>query len=194
MVDLQSYMTESIRRIMGNAYRSVLGNPREARFVLRMQQAFHRSERRRRTLTETEGLQVPPFLIASIATACNLQCKGCYARKNGIAAETPTKPTLSPEQWGRIFAEAEKLGVNFCLAAGRGFFHIGPDGSAEPCPFSPYSDTNVARDGLRAALHSPLFTRLRDANTGSWQHTGGCTLYEHRDEVEQMLGIDKGNV
>ncbi|MBP5341789.1 MAG: radical SAM protein [Bacteroidales bacterium] len=366
MVDLQSYMTESIRRIMGNAYRSVLGNPREARFVLRMQQAFHRSERRRRTLTETEGLQVPPFLIASIATACNLQCKGCYARKNGIAAETPTKPTLSPEQWGRIFAEAEKLGVNFCLlaggepltrrdlleqaaavkdiifpvftngtmigatyteffrkhlnmvpvislegnaadtdtrrgegiyrrvmtamdtlhgekiffgtsitvttdnyrrvtsedylrelhdkgcrlvfyveyvpfdestrhlafgdqevaemeqlvdqarrrfddivflsfpgdeksldgclAAGRGFFHIGPDGSAEPCPFSPYSDTNVARDGLRAALHSPLFTRLRDANTGSWQHTGGCTLYEHRDEVEQMLGLDKGNV
>ena len=27
-----------------------------------------------------------------------------------------------------------------CLAAGRGFFHIGPDGSAEPCPFSPFSD------------------------------------------------------
>ncbi|MBQ1875654.1 MAG: radical SAM protein, partial [Selenomonas sp.] len=118
MIDLQSYMAESIRRIMGNAYRSVLGNPREARFVMRMQRAVHRSERRRRTLMEGEGLQVPPFLIASIATACNLQCKGCYARKNGIASERPTKPTLTAEQWGRIFAEAEGLGVNFCLLAG----------------------------------------------------------------------------
>ena len=359
MVDLPKYMAESIRRIMSNAYRSVLGNSREARFVMRMQRAVRRSERQRRTLLETEGLQVPPFLIASIATACNLQCKGCYARKNGIASEHPTKPTLSAEQWGQLFAEAAGLGVNFCLlaggepltrrdildkaadvkdivfpvftngtmigatytdffrrnlnmvpvislegdaadtdtrrgkgvyrrvmaamdtlhnehlffgtsitvttenyrrvtseeylrelhskgcrlvffveyvpfdestrhlafgdeevadmecrvelmrtllddvvflsfpgdekaldgcmAAGRGFFHIGPDGSAEPCPFSPYSDTNAARDGLRAALQSPLFRRLREANNGSWQHTGGCTLYKHRDEVEQML-------
>lgn len=363
MIDLQAYMAESIRRIMGNAYRSVLGNPREARFVMQMQRAVRRSERRRRTLMEDEGIQVPPFLIASIATACNLQCKGCYARKNGIATEQPTKPTLAADQWGSLFAEAEGLGVNFCLlaggepltrrdileqaaaakgiifpvftngtmigatyteffrkhlnmvpvislegdaadtdtrrgagiyrrvmaamdtlhseklffgtsitvttenyrrvtseeylrelhgkgcrlvfyveyvpfdestrhlafgddevaameerveqmrtlfddivflsfpgdekaldgcmAAGRGFFHIGPDGSAEPCPFSPYSDTNVARDGLRAALQSPLFAKLREANNGSWQHTGGCTLYEHREEVEQMLGNKK---
>ena len=335
MIDLQSYMAESIRRIMGNAYRSVLGNPREARFVMRMQRAVRRSERQRRTLMEAESLQVPPFLIASIATACNLQCKGCYARKNGIASEQPTKPSLTAEQWGSLFAEAAGLGVNFCLlaggepltrrdileqaaavkdivfpvftngtmigatyteffrrhlnmvpvislegdaadtdtrrgegiyrrvtseeylrelhdkgcrlvfyveyvpfdestrhlafgdaevaameervelmrtqfddivflsfpgdekaldgcmAAGRGFFHIGPDGSAEPCPFSPYSDTNVARDGLRAALQSPLFSRLREANNGSWQHTGGCTLYEHRDEVEQFLNNSK---
>lgn len=53
--------------------------------------------------------------------------------------------------------------------------------------FSPHSDTNAARDGLRAALRSPLFRRLRDASALSWQHTGGCTLYEHRDEVETLL-------
>ena len=28
-----------------------------------------------------------------------------------------------------------------CLDGGRGFFHIGPDGAAEPCPFSPFSDS-----------------------------------------------------
>ncbi len=359
MIDLQSYMAESIRRIMGNAYRSVLSNPREARFVMRMQRTMGKAERRRKACLENEGLEVPPFLIASIATTCNLQCKGCYARNNGIASETPLKPSLTPEQWSTIFHEAAELGVGFCLlaggepltrrdlleaaaatedilfpvftngtligatyteffkqhlnlvpvislegelaatdsrrgkgvfqrallsmemllkeklffgtsitvttenyhevtskdflahlsslgcrlvfyveyvpfdestahlafrdehvaemeqivearreefeemiflsfpgdekaldgclSAGRGFFHIGPDGSAEPCPFSPYSDTNAARDGLHAALRSPLFSRLRQLSTGSWQHTGGCTLYEHRDEVEQLL-------
>jgi MoaA/NifB/PqqE/SkfB family radical SAM enzyme len=74
-----------------------------------------------------------------------------------------------------------------CLAAGRGFFHIGPDGAAEPCPFSPYSDSNVTQIGLRAALQSPLFRRIRDARALGWEHTGGCTLFEHKDEVAAML-------
>ena len=50
-----------------------------------------------------------------------------------------------------------------CLAAGRGFFHIGPDGSAEPCPFSPFSDSNVLSLGVKGALSSPLFRKLRKA-------------------------------
>ena len=73
-----------------------------------------------------------------------------------------------------------------CLASGRGFFHIGPDGSAEPCPFSPVSDSNAAQDGVLKALQSPLFRRIRDAHALGWEHTGGCTLWEHRDEVQQL--------
>ena len=74
-----------------------------------------------------------------------------------------------------------------CLASGRGFFHIGPDGSAEPCPFAPYSDSNVAEMGLRQALQSPLFRKIRAAKALGWEHTGGCTLFEHRDEIEKMM-------
>ena len=74
-----------------------------------------------------------------------------------------------------------------CLASGRGFFHIGPDGSAEPCPFSPFSDSNVAQIGLRQALQSPLFRKIRAAHALGWEHTGGCTLFEHRDEIEKMM-------
>ena len=74
-----------------------------------------------------------------------------------------------------------------CLASGRGFFHIGPDGAAEPCPFSPYSDSNVATMGVAGALRSPLFRRLRDLRALGWEHTGGCTLFEHREEVERLL-------
>ena len=49
-----------------------------------------------------------------------------------------------------------------CLAAGRGFFHINSHGGAEPCPFSPYSDINVAETSLKEALNSGLFRALRD--------------------------------
>ena len=360
--DLAGYMSGSIKRIMSQAYKNILSNPLEARFVLRMQRLFAKTEKLRRRIREKEGMDVPPFLICSIAVTCNLHCKGCYARSNGIASDegTPTKETLSPEQWKAIFTEAASLGINFsllaggepltrpdileavaqvkdmifpvftngtliggryldffrshlnmvpvisiegtaigtdarrgqgvfqravksmemlreevlffgtsitvttenyrevtspefigslrklgckivfyveyvpteegteylaltdvhvaemeqimesrrseyddiiflsfpgdekelggCLASGRGFFHIGPDGAAEPCPFSPFSDGNVAKIGIRGALQSPLFRKLREAHALGWEHTGGCTLFEHRDEVEAIAG------
>lgn len=359
MTDLHAYLAESIYNMMNHAHHHELANPRLTRFITRMMRVFRKSVRQRKKILETEGVAVPPFLIASIATTCNLSCKGCYARENGIASEEAQKENLSAEQWRAIFDEAAALGVNFCLlaggepltrrdvldqaaqvkdiifpvftngtligyqyidlfkrrlniipvislegrtqrtddrrgvgvyqrarmsmkmlererlrfgvsftvttenyrdvtavdflrelrdlgahlvffveyvpiekdtqhlaltekhvakmetiveklrkelddviflsfpgdekaldgcmAAGRGFFHIGPDGAAEPCPFSPYSDSNVASLGLLGALKSPLFQRIRDTRALQWEHTGGCTLFEHRDEVEKML-------
>ena len=360
-IDLAAYMSGSISRIMTKAYKNVLSNPREAKFAFRMQQLFAKSEKRRRKVLDEEGLEVPPFLISSISTTCNLHCKGCYARSNGIAedAEADRRETLTPEQWRDIFTEAASLGINFsllaggepmmrkdileavaevkdmifpiftngtligpsymdflrkhlnmvpiisiegtamgtderrgqgvfrramqsmellrqedlffgtsitvttenlpmvtskefidqlrsygckivffieyvpteagtehlafndehvaqmervleerrtdyediiflsfpgdekalggCLASGRGFFHIGPDGSAEPCPFSPFSDSNVAAMGMKQALQSPLFRKIRAARALGWEHTGGCTLFEHREEIEEMM-------
>ncbi len=359
-LDLGTYMSNSIRTIMATAYKSVLSNPREAKFAFRMQTLFQKSEKLRRKMKEQEGLEVPPFLISSIATTCNLHCKGCYARSNGIAEDKAAnkKATLMPEQWKNIFIEAADMGINFsliaggepfmrkdilekiaevknmifpiftngtligpsymkflkdnlnmvpiisiegtamgtderrgqgvfkramqsmemlkeeglffgtsitvttenyrlvtsskfidtlrgygckivfyveyvpieretehlafgdehvaemeslleerrnaytdiiflsfpgdekalggCLASGRGFFHIGPDGSAEPCPFSPFSDSNVATMGVRKALQSPLFRKIRAAKALGWEHTGGCTLFEHIEEIEKM--------
>lgn len=358
---LAEYMSGSIRNIMTKAYKNVLSNPREAKFAYKMQRLFEKSEKLRSKMAETEGLDVPPFLISSISTTCNLHCKGCYARSNGIAedAEADRKQTLTPQQWRDIFTEAASMGINFsllaggepmmrrdileqvaevkdmifpiftngtligptymeflrkhlnmipiisiegtamgtderrgrgvfnramqsmqllkqedlffgtsitvttenlplvtsrefidqlrsygckivffieyvpteagtehlafndehvvqmesileerrtdysdiiflsfpgdekalggCLASGRGFFHIGPDGSAEPCPFSPFSDSNVAEMGVRKALQSPLFRKIRAARALGWEHTGGCTLFEHREEIEKMV-------
>lgn len=360
-INVADYMNGSIRAIMAKAYRNVLSNPREARFAWRMQRLFSRSENRRKAVLKEEGIEVPPFLISSIATTCNLHCKGCYARSNGIAVDdgTPAKETLSPQEWKAIFSEAASLGINFsllaggepltrrdileavaevkdmifpvftngtligphyldffrkhlnmvpvisiegtaigtdarrgrgvfqralksmemlkgedlffgvsitvttenyrqvtssdfidslyklgckiifyveyvpteagtehmafgdahvaemesimeerrneyadiiflsfpgdekelggCLASGRGFFHIGPDGAAEPCPFSPFSDRKVTETGILGALRSPLFRTLRNAQALGWEHTGGCTLFEHREEVEALL-------
>ena len=74
-----------------------------------------------------------------------------------------------------------------CLAAGRGFFHINPRGGAEPCPFSPYSDSSLKTISLLDALQSPLFTKLRASGALENEHIGGCTLFEQEDMVKEML-------
>ena len=74
-----------------------------------------------------------------------------------------------------------------CMAAGRGFFHINSHGGAEPCPFSPYSDVNVRTSSLKEAMHSKLFTALRDGDLLDGEHVGGCVLFEKRAEVEKLL-------
>jgi MoaA/NifB/PqqE/SkfB family radical SAM enzyme len=79
-----------------------------------------------------------------------------------------------------------------CLAAGRGFVHIGPDGSLEPCPFAPYSDTSVADVPLKEALASHLLKAIRD-NHGELKETrGGCALWRQREWVESL--VSKGEV
>mgnify|MGYP000849542870 CR=1 FL=1 len=73
-----------------------------------------------------------------------------------------------------------------CLAAGRGFFHINPFGNAEPCPFSPYSDISLKSCGLKEALQSPLFQRLKETELVGGGHNGGCALFLHDDEIKRL--------
>ena len=81
----------------------------------------------------------------------------------------------------------DELAMGGCMAAGREFFHINSHGGAEPCPFSPYSDVNVRKLGVRGALRSPLFMALREGGVLDNDHVGGCVLYEQRDKVEKLL-------
>ena len=77
-----------------------------------------------------------------------------------------------------------------CVAAGRGFFHINSHGGAEPCPFSPYSDTNVRDTSLKEALNSGLFRALQDnGHLMEEDHAGGCVLNEKRELVESLLAL-----
>jgi MoaA/NifB/PqqE/SkfB family radical SAM enzyme len=74
-----------------------------------------------------------------------------------------------------------------CLAAGRGFFHINSHGGAEPCPFSPYSDINVKNTSLKEAIHSKLFQKLQNQSILMEEHSGGCVLFEKKEQVEALL-------
>jgi MoaA/NifB/PqqE/SkfB family radical SAM enzyme len=73
-----------------------------------------------------------------------------------------------------------------CLAAGRGFFHISANGNAEPCPFSPYSDTNIKKGTLIEALQSPLFKKIASNDILLAEHKGGCVLFEQEEEVKKI--------
>lgn len=356
--NLVEYMNKSIGELVGNALKACLKNPREAAFILKYIKASEKAGQTREKF-EKQGKHIPPFLIASITSSCNLFCKGCYARENKICAEEKDKTQLSGDRWSQIFCEAEAIGVSFillaggepfmrpdiieraaavrsilfpvftngllineekvswldkhrnilpvvsiegsrehtdkrrgsgtyeklmnvmqlmqekqifygvsitvttenvtevtgedfisglmaddckivfyveyvpvskdteslaptdkervyldcainslrekhgeilflsfpgdekstggCLAAGRGFFHINPEGNTEPCPFSPHSDTNLLKTGLLEALNSPLFLKLHHSGIMNQQHTGGCVLFSRKDQVAEML-------
>lgn len=74
-----------------------------------------------------------------------------------------------------------------CLAAGRGFIHIGPDGSVTPCPFAQMHDTNAIRDGLGRALQSPLLAVIREHHQELTETRGGCALAANKDLVASWL-------
>lgn len=339
------------------ALRASLANGRERAFLFAYLGALRRAARLRLRF-EKEGLHVPPYLIASIASSCNLFCAGCYARANNAVGGSACETQLSDGDWARIFTEAKALGVTFillaggepftrrsvieaaadtkevlfpvftngtmfdgaylslfdrhrnlvpmlsleggeaetdrrrgagvyakllaamaemkkrgilygvsitvtkenllsvtesayadalrargcgvvlyveyvpvesanaslalgederkelmrrvdalrkkrrslvviafpgdedamggCLAAGRGFFHISARGDAEPCPFSPFSDTNLKNVSLREALASPLFKKLQLGGFLEGEHAGGCALYPREAEIRAL--------
>lgn len=355
---MQAYLSNGVRNIVKNAVRSTLSDPAETAFIMKFSAASSKASAKREKL-ESEGLHVPPFLIASITSACNLHCKGCYSRQNNATSDCAPKNQLTAGEWERIFSEAEDLGISFillaggeplmrrdvietaakfpdivfpiftngvfvsddyfnlfdkhrnlipvlsiegdrtatdsrrgegiydrqmknmqrlkksgglfgasvtvtrenisqvmsedfisglsdmgcrlvifveyvpadqstenlapddsdrefmesrlnvmcdkyrdmillsfpgdekssggCLAAGRGFFHINSHGDAEPCPFSPYSDTNIRNTTLRQALDSGLFRKLHDSGVLLSDHTGGCVLFQHQEFVRNAV-------
>ncbi len=92
---------------------------------------------------------------------------------------------------GLFFAlpgEEEKFGG--CLAAGRGFVHINPAGNLEPCPFAPYSDTNLENISLEEALRSEFLKVIRQNHDKLTETRGGCALWENRAWVQSLLSVD----
>ena len=74
-----------------------------------------------------------------------------------------------------------------CLSAGRGFVHISPDGKLEPCPFAPYSDTNISQMSLKDALQSDFLKAIREHHSELTETVGGCALWEKREWVKSLL-------
>lgn len=114
--ELTQYFSRHSKALVLQTLSRSFSNPKEAAFLIR----FGRSVKRANAIRERyekEGLHVPPFLISSITTSCNLFCKGCYARANGICGK-PVRPELSSEDWRMVFQEGERMGVMFNILAG----------------------------------------------------------------------------
>lgn len=117
--NLEGYLTKGVERIVKGIWKASLKNPAASIFMMQYINSNKEANSHRREL-EQEGRHIPPFLIASITTSCNLHCKGCYARANHNCFDgTDTEhQMLRADEWSHIFDEAEELGISFILLAG----------------------------------------------------------------------------
>lgn len=116
-MELTEYMNHAVMQIFREAIRSSRFNLKEFRFLKRAANQ-QKVSAQRRLQSGARGISVPPFLIASIATKCNLHCLGCYARANRSCMDEFSQEEMSSKRWGELFAEACTLGVSFVLLAG----------------------------------------------------------------------------
>jgi MoaA/NifB/PqqE/SkfB family radical SAM enzyme len=79
--------------------------------------------------------------------------------------------------------------IGGCLSAGRGFVHISPEGNVEPCPFAPYSDTNLRDSSLKDALQSEFLKTIRQDHEHLSETEGGCALWARREWVRSLLQV-----
>ena len=122
--DLQTYMSKNIESLVSSIIKNTLKNPKESIFMLKFAKASKRASKIRKK-EEANNLHVPPFLIASITSQCNLHCAGCYSRSNNQTNDCAPTKLLTKEEWAKVFIEARDLGINFILlAGGEPFFRI----------------------------------------------------------------------
>ncbi len=115
--DIQEYMTKGVERIVADAIRSTLKEPRESAFMLKFAAASKRASAIRAEAKKM-GEHIPPFLIASITSRCNLHCAGCYSRCNNATTDSAPEAQMTAEEWNAVFEESESLGISFILLAG----------------------------------------------------------------------------
>ena len=115
--DIQTYMTKGVERIVKDALKATLKNPKESAFMVKFA-ASSKSASKKRAELKQKGTNVPPFLIASITSQCNLHCEGCYSRCNNATVDEKPQEQLMKDDWDKVFGEASDLGVSFILLAG----------------------------------------------------------------------------
>ena len=115
--DIQEYMTRGVERVVSDAVKATLKDPRESAFMVKFASASRAASKKRKK-AEDKGEHIPPFLIASITSKCNLHCAGCYSRCNHATVDSEPVAQLTDEEWGSIFKEADDLGISFILLAG----------------------------------------------------------------------------
>lgn len=115
--DLQAYLTAGVEQVVADALKATLKDPRESAFLLKFSAASKAASKKRRE-AEDAGEHIPSYLIASITSACNLHCAGCYSRCNNATVDAEPVQQLTDAEWLRIFNEADDMGISFILLAG----------------------------------------------------------------------------
>jgi MoaA/NifB/PqqE/SkfB family radical SAM enzyme len=91
-----------------------------------------------------------------------------------------------------LASSASERAFGGCMAAGRGFVHVSAEGDLEPCPFSPFSDSNLTKVTLREALRSRFLQGIRESDEHLSEGGGGCALWANREWLESLLASGSG--
>ena len=165
---LEEYLAQGVENTMKEILRASLSNPRETAFMLRYAAHAKKASKLREKHAQ-EGLHVPPFLICSITSRCNLHCAGCYARANKSCHEQSTAGQLTGEEWGRVFRDAAETGIGFILLAG-----------GEPM---------LRRDVLEAAAEVPQILFPIFTN-GTMLNEDSCKLFDRARNLFPVFSIE----
>lgn len=115
--DLQAYLTKGVEKTVSEILKATFQNPKESAFMLRFAAASKAASAKRKA-KEKEGEHIPPFLVASITSSCNLHCAHCYSRCVNATVDAPPEQQLTDEEWAGIFDEADSLGISFIILIG----------------------------------------------------------------------------
>lgn len=115
--ELLDYMTKGIEILIRDSIKAAWQNPKESTFLLKFLRETRKAAKLREKY-ERENCHMPPFLIASITSRCNLHCIGCYSRCNNATNDEKPVDQLNSAEWDDIFSQAAELGVSFIILAG----------------------------------------------------------------------------
>jgi MoaA/NifB/PqqE/SkfB family radical SAM enzyme len=112
-LDFSKILNGALSVLFKDAVRVALTNPSQAVFFLRTLR-WQKKAAKIRAKWENQGIHVPPILVISVTSKCNLHCEGCYHQ----ALRTPTEDEMSDERIWKLVDEAKELGISFIVLAG----------------------------------------------------------------------------
>ena len=77
--------------------------------------------------------------------------------------------------------------VGGCIAGGRNYCHINPNGDVEPCVFIHYSGANINEVSLLEALNQPLFQQYRNHQPFNRNLLRPCPMLENPEMLQEMV-------
>lgn len=111
---LEEYLNEGVEKVVKSLIKGGIFHPRQSMYIAK----FALSCKKAAELRKSSEIHIPPFLIASITSMCNLHCAGCYARSLEACEDGEPVDQLTDNEWGKVFKEATELGISFILLAG----------------------------------------------------------------------------
>ena len=77
--------------------------------------------------------------------------------------------------------------VGGCVAGGREYCHINPNGDVEPCVFIHYSSANVKDMSLLDCFKQPIFLKYKEGQPFNDNHLRPCPMLENPDALREII-------